>query len=75
MENINNYNYKIPLNNLMNFALEHSLFQMINFTTWSRVINGVKKESVLDHVYVNCAAIIKNITSIEPTFGDHLLII
>ena len=48
---------------------------MVNFNTWSRVINGIRKESLIDHVYVNEPSSITNVKSLEPTFGDHLLII
>ena len=48
---------------------------MVNFNTWSRVINGIRKESLIDHVYVNEPSSITNVKSLAPTFGDHLLII
>ena len=69
MENLCHYNYKTPLCNLANFALEHNLSQVINFCTWSRTINGVEKESLLGHVYVNKLASVKNVYFVEPTFG------
>ena len=31
--------------------------------------------ATLDHVYVNNCSLVNNLTSIEPTFGDHLLIV
>ena len=43
MEGISSYNLKVPLCNLTEFALENKLYQLIDFCTWSRVINGVKK--------------------------------
>ena len=39
-----------------------------------RVVNGVTKESCLDHVYLNCSKSIISLNKIEPNFGDHLLI-
>ena len=35
----------------------------------------MKKESLLDHVYTEDYAIVKNVTFKVPTFGDHLLVI
>ena len=73
MEGVNTYNYKQLLYNLTNFATENNFQQIIDFSTWSRVINGVRKESLLDHVYVNCLVLIKDVQQVEPVFGDHVL--
>ena len=55
---------------LSNFGLE----QLIDFVTWSRLVNNVYKSSLLDHVYsTNCTSI-SNIQSLKPIFGDHLLV-
>ena len=73
MEGIDSYNYKMPLCNLTEFALNNKLQQIIEFCTWSRIINGVKKESLLDHIYVTDFAKIKDVQYVEPVFGDHAL--
>ena len=39
MEGRPDYDRKVPLNILMDFALEKNLIQIITETTWSRVIN------------------------------------
>ena len=36
---------------LTTFINETNLVQLVNFETWTRTINGVRKESTLDHVY------------------------
>ena len=69
------YNYKIPMKNLSEFALESNLTQLVTFNTWSRTIKGVIKESVLDHVYVNNFASVLNVTFSVPVFGDHVLVL
>ena len=51
-----------------------NLVQMINFPTWSRIVNNVLKESTLDHIYLTDPTICMNIDSHKPCFGDHLLI-
>ena len=53
MEMRPDYDRRVPLSCLINFALENDLIQMVTEVTWSRIINGIKKESLLDHVYVN----------------------
>ena len=55
---------------LSNFGLE----QLIDFVTWSRLVNNICKSSVLDHVYVTDRTSISNIQSLKPIFGDHLLV-
>ena len=73
MEERQDYGYKYPLELLSNFVFENNLLQVVNFNTWSRVIYGIKKESCLDHIYVNCNEIIESLNHFTPTFGDHLL--
>ena len=51
------------------------LVQMVNFPTWSRTINGVVKESLLDHFYSNNPLSISDIHPVEPIFGDHCMIV
>ena len=51
------------------------MIQMIKFTTWSRTINGIPKESIIDHVYTNDSSNIENIYKIIPDIGDHNIII
>ena len=75
MENRPDYDRKVPLNLLNNFALEKNLIQMVSEATWSRVINGIKKESLLDHVYVKNAATVHNLTVKPQLFGDHKLVV
>ena len=69
MEGIGSYNLKALLLNLTEFALENKLCQIINFCTWSRLINGTKKESLLDHVYVNNIASVKDVHYVEPVYS------
>ena len=39
-----------------------------------RVINGVKKESLLDHVYVKNISSVINTSYEVSTFGDHVIV-
>ena len=75
MENRPDYDRKVPLSQLTDFATEKNLFQIIDFDTWSRVINGTKKESLIDHIYVNDINCVVNVKFEVPTFGDHVLAI
>ena len=69
------YAYRNDLLNLNNFALDADLSQIVNFDTWSRVVNGVNKSSLPDHIYVKDCSTVRNLTFKVPTFGDHLFII
>jgi hypothetical protein len=51
------------------------LYQHINFPTWSRMINGTLKESVLNHIYSKNPICISNFYLLCPIFGNHLLVI
>ena len=75
MEGRPDYDRKIPLSILTNFAQENNLIQIVNETTWSRVINGTKKESLLDHIYVNNLAPVLNVSNDFQLFGDHALVV
>ena len=58
MELRQDYLYKVPLGHLTDFSTLNNLVQLINFKTWTRTINGIKKESTLDHVYTNDATLV-----------------
>ena len=60
---------------LSDFALNSNFIQIINFNNWSRTIKGTKKESCLDHIYVNNIASIDESYPCIPCFGDHALVI
>ena len=57
------------------FATECNLLQVVDFNTWSRTINGIKKESLLDHVYIINLETFDSIYQENLIFGDHLLVI
>ena len=69
--NYSHKNYYTILNPLIQ---NNNLSQIVNFDTWSRVINNVKHSSVIDHIYVNVPVNTLNLAHHTPTFGDHLLI-
>ena len=69
------YSNKVLLSHLNNYALENDLTQLVDFCTWNRTIKGTKKESLIDHVYVNNFAAINDTTYSIPPFGDHVLVI
>ena len=52
-----------------------NLIQLVEFPTWQRVINNVKKESTLDHLYVQDPTIVNQISCVTPLIGDHNIII
>ena len=51
------------------------MIQVVDFNTWSRIINGNRKESMLDHVYLNNFDIFDSVYFENPVFGDHVLVI
>ena len=70
-----NYRYR-NLFEIQNAIFDnHHLIQIIEFSTWQRVINNVLKQSILDHVYVKDPTLVFNIYSIDPLIGDHKLVV
>ena len=68
------YSHKHYFNILNDAFSQHSLHQLVDFNTWSRVINNNLTSSILDHVYLKDITLITNLSAITPPFGDHLLI-
>ena len=50
------------------------LIQVVDFTTWQRIVNNTLKESILDHVYVKDPNHISNLKNVSPLIGDHKLL-
>ena len=48
-----------------------NLLQLVNFSTWSRLVGNTARSSILDHIYVNNVKLVKEITHNTPVFGDH----
>ena len=63
------------LNTLQNSVTESNLTQVVDFNTWSRTINGQKKESMLDHAYPTNIENLNAVYFDTPIFGDHVLVI
>ena len=50
------------------------LIQLVRCNTWSRIVNNIFRESLLDHIYVNDPTICSDVTTLKPCFGDHKLV-
>ena len=72
------YNPNYPFKKLFEFQNEIfdplGLIQLINFDTWTRTINGIKRSSILDHIYTTNPLLINNIMPIITEIGDHVLV-
>ena len=69
-----NYSHKLYFEALNTAFQPHNLIQIVDFDTWSRIINNETKSSLIDHVYVKDPTSFKNLSAITPPFGDHKLI-
>ena len=63
------------LEKMATLSLDKNLIQIVNFDTWSRIINGIRKSSILDHVYVNNLSTISDVAFETPVFGDHVPVV
>ena len=65
MDNRLDYRHREQLRMLSEFVLDNNLLQTVEFKTWPRTVNGIKK----DHIYVTNPAIAE-----IPIFAHHLIV-
>ena len=68
------YPFKRDFEDMDEIFNELNFDQLVNFPTWSRMVNNIHKESILDHIYVTNPLSTTNIMHSKPTFGDHEII-
>jgi exonuclease III len=54
--------------------LNSNLIQIVENPTWSRIVNGTLRESLLDHIYVNDVTLFNEASEMTPYFGDHKMV-
>ena len=69
------YSFQRYFEHMDEIMSDFNFVQMINFPTWSRLVNGRLRESVLDHVYTSNPTVVCDLYSVQPMFGDHLLLV
>ena len=69
------YSFQRYFEHMDEIMSDFNFVQMINFPTWSRLVNGRLRESVLDHVYTSNPTVMCDLYSVQPMFGDHLLLV
>ena len=70
-----NYAHRALFDDFEKVLSHENLIQIVNFATWSRMYGQTLKSSTLDHIYVKDPTLVYNLKSLEPLFGDHLLIV
>jgi endonuclease/exonuclease/phosphatase family metal-dependent hydrolase len=65
------YNHHAMFTQLEELESEMNLSQLVKFNTWRRVVNGVLKTSLLDHVYENVSGLVENVDEISTSTSDH----
>ena len=50
-----------------------NLNQVVNFETWTRAINGIVKQSILDHIHLVNPYFISELKKTDLTYSDHLM--
>ena len=71
---LHTYQFKSYFNCLEQALSEVNNMQLVDFTTWSRTVNGTLRESILDHVYVSDPTTVYDLSSLKPPFGDHRMV-
>ena len=69
-----NYSHKLLFEDFEESLANLELIQLVNFVTWSRMVGPILRSSIQDHIYVKDPTIITNLGSVDPFFGDHLLV-
>ena len=70
-----NYQFKNYFEVLLANFEPLNLSQLVNFKTWRRFVNGVKRFSILDHFYTSSPEIVTEIRPLHTDIGDHSIIL
>ena len=70
----NDYSNKWYFEKLTEIFEGLELVQLVDFITWTRLVNTQWRRSVLDHICVRDATLISNLLPVETVLGDHKLI-
>ncbi len=72
---MNSYSHKLYFEELNEKIENKGFIQMVEFETWTRLVNGTWRSSILDHIYTQDATIVKDICPLEVITGDHKVIV
>jgi hypothetical protein len=70
----NLYAFNCYFNDMLKLMDDKNLNQLVNFPTWSRIVNDTNRESIIDVVYSSNPTSMTNSHGKKPYFGDHLII-
>ena len=73
-KNSQNYQFNNYLDLLEEKLEDTGLVQIVEGPTWSRMVNGILRESIIDHIYINDTALFSESEKMKPYFGDHEMI-
>ena len=68
------YSHKNYFSDMENLLGTLNLNQLVNFTTWTRTINGEVKQSTLDHIHLLDPFNVNDLNKTWTSFSDHCLI-
>ena len=69
------YAFKNYFNDMSEKLNNYDMIQLVKFPTWSRIVNGALRESILDHVYSSNPLDVINLHRIDPICGDHCMVV
>ena len=72
---LNEYSHKLYYDDLEESVDNYGLIQLVDYDTWSRLVNGTWRTSILDHVFTNDETMISDVRPIEVILGDHRLVL
>ena len=74
MKYTNNYSHKAYYDELSQAFDPLGIIQLVDFVTWKRLVNGVWRSSILDHVYTDDVSNVSNLGPVDTIIGDHSLV-
>jgi hypothetical protein len=75
LKGVHSYAFKKYFRDMEEAIGDLNLVQLIITPTWSRMVQDVNKESILDHIYNRDPLSIVKLQFIKPSFGDHQLVL
>jgi hypothetical protein len=72
---VHGYQFRNYFNDMENILSESCIVQLVDFPTWTRVVNNQVRESILDHLYCTDPTVITKVSGIKPIFGDHTMVV
>ena len=70
----NDYSHKSYYDEIISVFYPMGLVQLVEFETRRRIVNGILRTLILDHVYTDDVTLIEELSPVETIIGNHSLV-